>query len=151
MRSHRSSLPVVAAAASVLMLAACGSQVSPEEFRAANFGAPGSGAGPNSGAYAGANTGADAGVPSGDLGASGGAVGGEAGAPSGGGAAGGGAGGTSGGGSAVGTGENAAAGTTRAGDCAGLKNQTGITDKEITIANASRTEITTSNWLIWPS
>ena len=114
----------------------CGSQVSPQEFRAANFGATGSLAGPNSGAYAGANTGADAGVPSGDLGASGGAVGGEAGAPSGG-AGGGGAGSRSGGGSAVGTGENAAAGTTRAGDCAGLKNQTGITDKEITIANAS--------------
>ncbi len=36
-----------------------------------------------------------------------------------------------------GTGANAATGTTKAGSCAGFKNQTGITDKTITIANAS--------------
>lgn len=37
----------------------------------------------------------------------------------------------------AGTGVNAATGTVRAGTCAGLKNQTGITDKEIVLGNVS--------------
>ncbi len=141
MRSHSFPVPIATAmAASVLMLAACGSQVSPEEVRAANMGTGTSVAGP------GAQPAGEA--PSGDA-AGAASSGGMAGGSTGGGASGAGSGATdgangaaagSGGGSgkaALGTGQNAASGTTKAASCAGLKNQTGVTDKEIVLANAS--------------
>jgi ABC-type branched-subunit amino acid transport system substrate-binding protein len=43
----------------------------------------------------------------------------------------------SGGGATQGTGENSATGTVKAGNCDGFKNQTGITDSKITLANVS--------------
>ena len=111
-----------------LTVAACGSQLSPETVRAAN-GVSGGGAGLASGDTAGG----DAGTASGDAGTSTGDAG-----STGGGAAGSGGSGAAGGGSAAkGTGANAATGTTKAGNCAGFKNQPGITAKTITIANAS--------------
>ena len=119
-------------ALSSLMLAACGSQLSPQDVRAANAGAGASALAP--GDLAGAD------VPAGGQGdaTAGGAAGGTGttngvdDAPE---AAGTGSSHTGGG--ALGTGENSATGETRAGSCSGLRNQTGITDDKIVIANVS--------------
>jgi ABC-type branched-subunit amino acid transport system substrate-binding protein len=127
----------MAASAGVLslVLAACGSQLSPEEVRAASGGTA---VGGLDQAAAGDSAGtADAGA-TGDAGAAGG---GSAAAAGSGGTAGSGGStgstGASGGAAPKGSGSNAATGTAKAGNCAGFKNQPGITDKTITIANAS--------------
>ena len=113
-----------------LVLAACGSQLSPEEVRAASAGTAVGGLDQGSAAGdPGAATG-DAGAAGADAGTTGGASG-----AAGGSAAGGGSG--AGGSAPQAGGENAPGGSTKAGNCAGFKNQPGITDKTITIANAS--------------
>ncbi len=115
-------------AALSLTLAACGSQLSPETVRAANGVAAGAAQGD---LVSGDTTAApgDSAAPAGDAGTAAGGT-----AASGGGAPAAAAGGAK---AATGTGANAATGKTKAGNCAGFKNQTGITDKTITIANAS--------------
>jgi ABC-type branched-subunit amino acid transport system substrate-binding protein len=135
--SHTFPLPAaMVVASSVLMLAACGSQLSPEEVRTANAGAgiaaaagdaqaPGGPA--TSGPVAPGQSGGGSGASGGTEGSTGGSAANAPATSGGSGAAGGGA----------GTGAGSAVGTTKAGNCAGLKNQTGITDKEIVIANAS--------------
>jgi ABC-type branched-subunit amino acid transport system substrate-binding protein len=123
----RSPLPMVATAVLCAALAACGSQLDPDTVAQVN-GTTGTGAGGTVVGGSGTGTGgtADGGV-SGSTGGSGTDSGG----------------GTSSTGSDVpgeaqqGTGENSATGTTKAGSCDGFKNQTGITDKTITIANVS--------------
>ena len=126
---------VLATAVCVLTitLAACGSRLSPEEVRAAGGGTVG-----------GLDQGAAAGVPGGDTGTlpdgSAAGAGGSGGTTAGGGtgSTGGDATGTTGGsGASTGTGANAATGKAPKGSCAGFKNQTGVTDDTITIANGS--------------
>lgn len=131
--------PTVAALVAVpltLVLAACGSTLDPETVRMANGGAA-------AGGY-----GAQAGVPgelTGDVGTgtTGGAPGSVPGAAGGAGGSGGTTGttgttaGQPGGAAAGGSGENSATGGTKAASCDGFKNQTGINDKTIVIANAS--------------
>jgi ABC-type branched-subunit amino acid transport system substrate-binding protein len=117
-----------------LVLAACGSQLSPEEVRAAGGGTVGGGLDQGMVAADGSSvTGGD-----GSLGGTTGTTGGSAGSTTGGGGS---TGSTSSGGSSGGTtageGENAAQGTVKSGPCAGFKNQVGITDKKIVIANAA--------------
>ena len=110
-------------------LAACGSQLEPQTVAQVNGTTTGGAGGSAPDAAAGGGDAAgDAGVPgSTDAGGSGGAADGSGG------------GSTAGGGAKAdqGTGANAAAGATKAGSCDGFKNQTGITDKTITIANIS--------------
>ncbi|HWI44266.1 MAG TPA: ABC transporter substrate-binding protein [Nocardioides sp.] len=135
-------LRFIGAALLVTLLTACGSQLSPAEVAKAGGGGgvPGQGVAAGGDASAvGSDTGAAPGdtgsVPdatggSGSTGASGGGAGGT-------GTAGGG-GSTGGGGSApAGKGANSATGGVKAASCNGFKNQTGITDKAITIANVS--------------
>ena len=141
MRGRKIITTTVVGALSVV-LAACGSQLSPETVRAASGGA----------AVGGLDQGgvASDGLAAGDPAAGGGTTGGGAGTTGGGagttggtttGGTGGsstGEGSTSGaGGTSAGTGKNAASGASKAGSCAGFKNQTGVTGKTITIANAS--------------
>ncbi|WP_435768892.1 ABC transporter substrate-binding protein [Nocardioides sp. SYSU DS0651] len=122
---------VLGASVVVLALTACGSQLSPEEVVGASgttgangeIGVPGD---PAAGDVGGGDAAADGG--SGDA-----ADGGVAGSGDGGSAGGGSAG--SGGGSS--SGKGSATGGVKAGSCAGFKNQKGITDKAITIANVS--------------
>jgi ABC-type branched-subunit amino acid transport system substrate-binding protein len=134
MTGQRSLVGAAVAATISVVLAACGSQLDPRDVQAA--------------AGAAAVGGLDQGVAAPDLsgaadaGGSGGpgSVGDDgAGPASGAGTGGAGSGvGTPGGGDArAAGGRNAAAGAGRAGDCKGLRNQTGITDKTITIANVS--------------
>lgn len=145
----RAKLKVVAAATLALALAACGSQLDPDTVAQVNGtsvngnsgGSNGSGgdggtgdgtdAGDIPGTDAGAGDGADAGADagSGDSAGSGGSGG--TGSDAGGGTAGGGT------GKSPATGANSAAGAGPKVSCAGFKNQTGITDKTIKIANAS--------------
>lgn len=135
LRTRRTAV-TVAASALALVLAACGSQLDPEDVAAAG--------GMSSGGLAG-----DGGVPGTDTGSgitgtgdtttggtgSSGTTGttGSSGTT--------GSGGTSGSsaasGSTSGSGENAADGGVKAGGCEGFKNQTGITDSTIKIGNAS--------------
>ena len=117
--------PAGAVLATSLLLAACGSTLSPEE--AALQGALGSG-GTGGGAVPGAEGGSGSlsGGAAGAAGDSGGTTGG-----------GGDTGGSSATTSAPQTGKNAADSGVKAGNCAGLKNQTGVTDDKIVIANAS--------------
>lgn len=141
MRLRGRTLTTAAAAGALsLVLAACGSQLSPEQVQAAGGTTVG---------------GLDQGVPAADAGTSGevtttsGTTGGAATtgaggtgttAGSSGGSGGGGGGSASGGGSGTAPqagGENSAGGTTKAGSCAGFENQTGITDDKIVIANAA--------------
>ncbi len=132
MRSRGRNLVITAAAAVLsVVLAACGSQLSPEDVRAASAGAMGGGLDQGMAA-------ADGGTVAGDAGAAG-TTGGAAGSTTTGGTAGssGATGSTGGGGATQGSGDNAATGTVKAGNCAGFKNQTGITDKKIVIANAA--------------
>ncbi len=127
----RSPILVLAAAALCAALAACGSQLDPDTVAQVNGTTSGGVIGGTDG-----GTGAEVaagGEPTGDSGAgSGTSVG--TGTDTGSGA--GGAGGAGGDG-AQGTGDNSATGGAKAGDCDGFKNQTGITDDTITIANAS--------------
>lgn len=115
-----------------LLLAACGSQLDPQTVASVNGtsvtgGVPGQEALPGGADLGSGDPGTGAG---GDLGTS---AGGDA--P---GAGAGGSGGDGGSGEAPeGEGANSATGNTKAGSCDGFKNQTGITDDTITIANAS--------------
>ncbi len=122
-RAVMASLGVLVA----LSLAACGSQLDPATVAQVN-GTTANGDGQVVGADGSTTTGSD--------GSATGASGAGAGTTS----SGGGSGTTSGGGSGggtEGTGDNAATGSTRAGSCDGFKNQTGITDKTISIGNSS--------------
>ena len=119
-------------ALSSLMLAACGSQLSPQDVRAANAGAGTSALAP--GDLAGADL-PVGGQGDATVGGAAGATGTTNGADDASAAAGTGSSHTGGG--ALGTGENSATGETRAGSCSGLRNQTGITDDKIVIANVS--------------
>ncbi|MFC5727928.1 MULTISPECIES: ABC transporter substrate-binding protein [Nocardioides] len=123
----------IGAVAVILALTACGSRLEPETVAEANGGLAGGQAGAPGDPLA---SGGAAGEP--------GAVGGEVPGAAGGAdprSAGGGTGGSTGGstGGATGnggsTGGGSATGGVKAGSCAGFKNQTGITDKTITIAN----------------
>ena len=124
----RRTATTIAVGALSLVLTACGSQLSPEEVRAASVGTGAGGL--EQGMAAGDTT-------TGGTGATTGATGGSAGSGS--------AAGDSGGAGAAGSassggqgeGANAASGTVQSGPCAGFKNQTGITDKKIVIANAA--------------
>ncbi|MDN4162542.1 ABC transporter substrate-binding protein [Nocardioides abyssi] len=126
------------AGALTLSLAACGSQLDPNQV----VGAGGTAAGVQGGAVAGgevpgAGTGGDLGA-GGDLGTSSGTGGSTGGTTGGTGATG--SGGTSAGGGGDAPqpgGENAADGGTKAGSCDGFKDQVGVTSKTITIGNAS--------------
>ena len=124
----RSPLPVLAAGALCAALAACGSELDPDTVAQVN--------GTTAGGVAGT---ADDGTGTEDL--TGGDLTGDAGADDSTDAAGSGSdrtGDTSGGGEgAQGTGDNSATGGTKAGSCDGFENQTGITDKTITLANVS--------------
>jgi ABC-type branched-subunit amino acid transport system substrate-binding protein len=134
-RGHRLVIAGLVGALS-MTAAACGSQLSPDTVRAANGVAAGAAA--QDGSLSGDTVAGGTGGPSGaagtgaGTGSTGGTTGGSAG--SGGGAAT--AAGT-GGGTTKGGGVNAATGASKAGNCAGFKNQTGIDAKTITIANAS--------------
>jgi ABC-type branched-subunit amino acid transport system substrate-binding protein len=113
-----------------LVLAGCGSQLSPETVRAANgvTGDQAAQGGLVSGDTAGGDTGGDTAA-----GGAGDGAGGKAGSTG----KGGGGSSAAGGSTSAGSGAGSATGGTKAGTCAGFKNQTGITDKTITIANAS--------------
>lgn len=121
-----------------LSLAACGSQLEPQTVAQVNGGTTG-GAGGTApdGTTAGSGVPGDAGVPGSTD------VGGGTGTTTGGGTIGGGTSDSGGGGdkppadAKQGTGENAPTGTSKAGSCDGFKNQTGITDGTITLANIS--------------
>jgi len=114
------------------VLAACGSQLSPEDVRAAGAG---TGGGLDQGMAA------SDGSVAGDTGTTGGTTGGAPGSTGGGtaGSTGGGSSssGGSGGSAPEGSGGNAPGGSVKAGNCAGFKNQTGISDSKIVIANAA--------------
>ncbi len=112
------------AATLALALAACGSQLDPDTVAAAQ-GTDGSLA--PDGTVAG---GTDPGAAAGGAGAGTGDSTGEGGTTTD-------SGGGTGGGGTQGTGGNSATGGTKAGSCAGFKNQTGITDSKITLANIS--------------
>ena len=126
---------LVGASLLVLLLAACGSQLDPDTVARAsgdtnNSGNGGSGvadggtgdsaAGGDTGAVDGAAAGGDTGSGTGATGSGSGGTGSS------------GSGGTGGGG-----GKGSATGGVKAGSCAGFKNQKGITDKTITLANIS--------------
>ncbi|CAI9403718.1 ABC transporter substrate-binding protein [Nocardioides sp. T2.26MG-1] len=125
----RSPLLVLAAGALCTALAACGSQLDPDTVAQVNGTTSGGIAGTADGATGtegstggdltgGTGAGTDSGTGgSSDSGSSGGSGGGRDGAQ--------------------GTGDNSATGGTKAGSCDGFKDQTGITDKTITIANVS--------------
>ena len=124
------------AASLTLALAACGSQLDPDTVARASGTSLGGAAG---GTAAGAAA-PDGSVP-GDAGAGGAAAAGAGGSTgsTGSGSSAGDTAATGGaaGGTTKGTGANAAAGAAKAGGCDGFKNQTGITDKTISIGNAS--------------
>ncbi|HWI44267.1 MAG TPA: ABC transporter substrate-binding protein [Nocardioides sp.] len=135
------------AALVVLLLAACGSQLDPEEVARANGGGVAGSGGlpgqaPDAGVPAGTSTdpgavgaGADPGAVGGVVTGGGATPGGTTGATGAGAATGGSGAGAGSGGSAGGKGS--ATGGVKAASCAGFANQKGITDKEITIANVS--------------
>jgi ABC-type branched-subunit amino acid transport system substrate-binding protein len=116
-------LRVVLAVATVLLLTACGSRLDPDTVAQVNgVSAPGAearGAVPAGGDLPGATGGDSATGDSGGTtsGGSGGAA--------------------TGSGGTTGSGDNAADGGVQRASCAGFENQTGVTDKTITIANAS--------------
>ncbi|MDP3969857.1 MAG: ABC transporter substrate-binding protein [Nocardioides sp.] len=128
-------------ACGALVLTACGSRMTPETVSQAAGGGSslgGSSAGSGGGDFAGGGDDgfSDVGDTAGGGGDAGGTAGGGGGA-AGGGSAGSGGGGGGGGAESGGTGKNSAGGGTKAAPCDGFKNQTGITDKTITIANVS--------------
>ncbi|MEP9363541.1 ABC transporter substrate-binding protein [Nocardioides sp. CN2-186] len=119
-----------ACAVLVLVLAGCGSQLDPNTVAQAG----GTGVGTGGGTAAGGGTtggGLDGSVP----GSTGGSGGGTGTTTTGGGTTT--TGGSGGGDAPQGTGDNAATGSAKAGNCAGFKNQTGITDDTITLGNSS--------------
>lgn len=128
---------LIGAAILVVLLAACGSQLDPKTVADVNgsggggVAADGSGPAGDEGAVGGVDAGTgDAGTgdaAAGDSGGSGDAAAGGAGSGSGG--------GDGGGAAAGGSGKGSATGGVKAGSCAGFKNQKGVTDKTITIAN----------------
>ncbi|QIK75314.1 ABC transporter substrate-binding protein [Nocardioides piscis] len=131
----------------VLALAACGSQLQPEDLATAGAGTaqggevidPALGADPGTGTTGGSAGSTGSGTTGGSTGtgATGatGATG--SGSTSGSGGSGSAAAPADGGGGAKGTGENSATGATAAGACDGFANQTGITDDKIVVGNAS--------------
>lgn len=125
---------IVGASLLVLLLAACGSRLDPDTVADASGGSNGSGNGGVPVADGGAGDPAAAG---GDTGAvDGAAAGGDTGTGSG--TSGSGGTGSSGSGGSTGGGaKGSATGGVKAGSCAGFKNQKGITDKTITLANIS--------------
>jgi ABC-type branched-subunit amino acid transport system substrate-binding protein len=130
-RSRGRSIALTAAVGVLsVVLAACGSQLSPEDVRAASAGTTGGGldqgmAAADGGTLSGDGTATDT---SGGTGATTDGTGGSTSSTTG--SGGGGSGPQAGG-------ANAPGGTVKSGNCAGFKNQTGITDKNIVIANAA--------------
>lgn len=119
---------MVGTAVLCVALAACGSQLDPDTVAQAGGGTIGGQTGTGLDDGTGAGTSADGSLPGGTT-SDGGTTGGTGGSSSGGGDAPGDAG--------QGTGENSATGGQKAGSCDGFKNQTGITDTTITLANIS--------------
>lgn len=141
MRLRGRTLTTTAAAGAIsLVLAACGSQLSPEQVQAAGGTTVG---GLDQGVAAADGTTGDVSTTAGTTGGSsgGGAGGGATTTAGSSGGTGGGGGATSGGGGGgsapKASGANSAGGTSKAGNCDGFKNQTGITADKIVIANAS--------------
>jgi len=135
MSPPRRSALVTAVVVSVLMLTACGSQLDPDDVAQAGGagetqGGTTSGDIPGAGATAPVRTGADGGSTGTAVGAPG--TTGSTGSTGSSGTTGG-----AGGGGDQGDGANAADGGNEAASCDGFKNQTGITDDKIVIANAS--------------
>ena len=122
----RSLLAILAAVALCLALAACGSQLDPDTVALANGGSAAGGSGAAAAGGTGSGTAPDGSVPGASTGGGSTTTGGGSSSGSGSDAP---------AGSTQGTGDNAATGNTKAGSCEGFKNQTGITDKAITIAN----------------
>jgi ABC-type branched-subunit amino acid transport system substrate-binding protein len=133
MAARRRHALISAALVAALTLTACGSQLAPDEVARAG-GTSGQGGPLTAGADGGAapQTGAGGGSTGATAGAAGAGSGGSSSSGGGPGNAGG-----SGGDGELGTGDNAADGGTKAASCDGFKNQTGITDDKIVIANAS--------------
>ena len=125
----RKVLAVVTVTALCAALAACGSQLDPNTVARANGGSAVGGSGTVAGGSD-AGTSPDGSVPSTSTGGGSTSTGGGSGATTGGGS-------DDPGGATQGTGQNSATGGAKAGSCDGFKNQTGITDKTITIANIS--------------
>ena len=137
MQHRRTIVTAVVSATAALMLAACGSQLDPSTVRMANGVAAGE-VGGDAG-LAGDVTGVDpaTGGDTGTTGGSGGSAGSTGGTSGSTGSTGGTSGSTGSTGGTSGGGANAATGGTKAGNCDGFKNQTGITDDKIVISNAS--------------
>jgi ABC-type branched-subunit amino acid transport system substrate-binding protein len=140
MPRHSRARRLVGVGAVVLALSACGSQLDPSTVAKVN--GQSGGGGDQSGDVAAPVAGSDAGAPAaGGDGSGGGAAAPDAGAPaaSGGGAAGTGGAGSAGKGDAGGKskGKGSPTGTAKAASCDGFKNQTGITDSTITLANVA--------------
>ncbi|MBA2954461.1 ABC transporter substrate-binding protein [Nocardioides sp. MAH-18] len=139
----RRFLTLSATAALCLALAACGSRLEPETVAQAGGGGggglTGGGALPAGSTAGGGSTGGSG--TTGGSGSTGSSTGtgsaGSSGSTGGSGSSGGRGSGGGGGTAAQGSGENAAAGTVEAGSCDGFKNQTGITDDTITLANVA--------------
>lgn len=127
---------LVGASLLVLLLAACGSQLDPDTVARASGDTNGSGNGGSGLADGGTgDTGAGGDTGAVDGAAAGGDTGSGSGSSGSGGSGSSGSGGSSGGGG--GGGKGSATGGVKAGSCAGFKNQKGITDKTITLANIS--------------
>ena len=123
----RSPLPLLAIGALCLALAACGSQLDPDTVAQVDGTTTGGVAGTGDGATTDTTGGSD--LPGSATGVGG--TGSDSGSATG-------ASGATGDGSGQqGAGDNSATGGAKAGSCEGFKNQTGITDDSITIANAS--------------
>lgn len=116
-------------------LTACGSQLDPDTVAKVN-GANGTGGGSGGSSDGGGDAGVVDGGGDGAVGADGAPI--DGGGDASGGSGGAGSGGSgSGGAAAPTTGKGSASGGVKAGSCSGFKNQTGITDKTITLANIS--------------
>ncbi|WP_395657376.1 ABC transporter substrate-binding protein [Nocardioides sp.] len=126
----RRSATLLVTVALCAALAACGSQLDPDEVARAGGDAAGGGVAGTGAGGTGGGTAPDGSVA--------GAGGGGAGSTStGGGSTAAGGGTTAAGGATQGTGANSATGGAKAGSCTGFENQTGITDKTITLANVA--------------
>ena len=140
MRGTRSRLRRTAGVALVLLaVTACGSQLDPQTVaRAGGQGATaGVGADTGGSGGSGSDSGLDGGTGAGGPGSGGAGGSGSGGSGGGGGTTGGGSGGSGGSAGSGTTGGGSASGGVKAGSCAGFKNQTGVTDKTITLANVS--------------
>ena len=142
MTNPRSTAPwraaLFAALACALVLTACGSRLEPNQVAGSGGGVAGGGGttavDPTTGEVIDPGTGEVVDPGTGPVDAGGGGVDPGAGTGSGGGSGGG---ETSGGGGGAGGGDGDATGGTKAGNCDGFKNQTGITDDKIVIGNSS--------------